>query len=67
MDIVGHLLGGVFIMQGESWGLQGAGVGLVVGGSLIFFRFYKYFVTDEKMMPKIVAGLFKKEKIKIFK
>ena len=67
MDIVGHLLGGIFIMEGESWVIQGAGAVLVFASSLIFYRFYKYFVTDEKMMPKVVADLFKKEKMKIFK
>ena len=70
-DILGHLLGAIYIMRGEEWyWFWIAGV-VVFLGSLVFFRFYHYFITDENMMPKALVDFLNKQlsnkKQKIYK
>lgn len=54
-DIMGHLYGAIFIMEGIEFNLCLLAIMLVLFGSLVFFKFYKYFVTDAAMMPKFLG------------
>ena len=62
LDILGHIFGAIFIVQGPYfWMFPWASL-LVLISSLVFFRFYKYFVTEESMMPKKLITITKRLK-----